>query len=110
MILTGTAAGRVYGFDPSKRSIELRIGTAAPNSSVIGMNFVSEQEDAFMYYTKSGAVFRSNLYDAFDSSELLINDVILTTADFDRNNQTVFTGNFNGKIHSVSARDTLKHK
>ncbi len=108
MILAGTVAGRIFGFDPSKRSIELRLGTAALNSQVVGISFASADEDIIYYSTKSGGVFRANLYDSFDYSELFLKDALVHASEYHRSSSRLLVGLHDGKIHAVKTGEKFE--
>jgi len=108
MILAGTAAGRIFGFDPSKRSIELRLGTAAINSQVVGINFASADEDIIYYSTRSGGVMRVNIYDSFDYSEFFLKDALVHASQYHQGSSRVLVGLHDGKIHAVKAGENFE--
>lgn len=108
MILAGTSAGRIFGFDPSKRSIELRLGTAALNSQVVGINFASTEEDIIYYSTRSGGVFRANIYDSFDYSELFLKDALIHASQYHHNSSRMLVGLHDGKIHAIKTGEKFE--
>ena len=110
MILIGTSTGRVLSFDPLKRTIESRFGQPQQQSEVIGIDFTNQQEDEFVFYTKSGNIYKENLFDAFASQSFSLTDKILATGVFYPNSSTSFVGEINGKIHSINTSENLGYK
>lgn len=100
MILLGTSIGRVFGFNPTKKTIDIRSGEPRSNNLVTSLSFLNSNEDYFVFTTKSGQFQKNNLYDAFDFHSFQFENKTLTSGDVSDYHSKVFVSDTSGAILS----------